>query len=230
MEITRPIFDRHVFGRTIDGRIIFQGFDFIVLPSIILPDSCRLSPTALNFLSKAIASASSPKNDWRKPIGRVNSRADNFTDAQNMKITDILRAEHTVFHHLFDHIESVAPKLKTLAEVKSLAALAEKVMAPHSRTEDELFIKPLEHCFEQIGQLETFHDEHEVIEKTFVAVGKAKQLKAAKELLLRAITASRKHFDKEERIVFPLAERVLKAKTLTELGTEWTKRRDAALS
>ena len=81
-----------------------------------------------------------------------------------MKITDILRAEHTVFHHLFDQIESVAPKLKTLAEVKSLATLAYKVMSPHSRTEDELFIEPLEHCFEQIGQLETFHDEHEIIE------------------------------------------------------------------
>ena len=66
--------------------------------------------------------------------------------------------------------------------------------------------------------------------KTFVAVGKARQLKVAKGLLLHAITASRKHFDKEERIVFPLAERVLKTKTLTELGTEWTKRRDAALS
>ena len=171
-----------------------------------------------------------PRNDWRKPIGGVNSKADNFTDTKDMKITDILRAEHSVFHHMFDQIESVAPKLKTLAEVKSLAALAEKVMSPHSRTEDELFIEPLEHCFEQIGQLETFHDEHEAIEKTFAAVGKAKQLKAAKQLLLSAMTASRKHFDKEERIVFPLAERVLKTKTLTELGAEWTKRRDAALS
>lgn len=147
-----------------------------------------------------------------------------------MKITDILRAEHTVFHHLFDHIEAVVPKLKTLAEVQSLATLADTVMSPHSHTEDELLTEPLEHCFEQIGQRETFHDEHEAIEKTFAAVHKARQLKAAKELLLRAITTSRKHFEKEERIVFPMAERVLKAKTLTELGTEWTKRREAALS
>ncbi len=154
---------------------------------------------------------------------------DIFTDVTKMKITDILRAEHTVFHHLFDHIESAAPNLKTVSEVKSLATLAEKVMAPHSQTEDELFIEPLEHCFEQIGQLETFHDEHKIIEKTFAAVGKARQLKVAKGLLLRAITASRKHFDKEERIVFPMAERVLKTKTLTELGAEWTKRRDAAV-
>jgi len=38
-----------------------------------------------------------------------------------------------------------------------------------------------------------------------------------------------KHFEKEERIVFPMAERILKAKTLTELGTEWMNRRNMAL-
>jgi len=146
-----------------------------------------------------------------------------------MKITDILRAEHTVFHHLFDHVETAAPRLKTLAEVKSLAVLVDKVMSPHSQTEDELFIEPLEHCFEQIGHRETFHQEHELIEETLGKVSKAKSLKEGKRLLLGVIAASRKHFEKEERIVFPLAERVLKAKTLTDLGHEWMKRRAAAL-
>ena len=89
-----------------------------------------------------------------------------------MKITDILRAEHTVFHHLFDHIETSAPRLKTLAEVKALALLVDKVMSPHSQTEDELFITPLEHCFEQIGHRETFHQEHELIETTLLKVRK----------------------------------------------------------
>jgi hemerythrin-like domain-containing protein len=146
-----------------------------------------------------------------------------------MKITDILRAEHTVFHHLFDHIEMTAPRLKTLAEVKSVAVLVDKVMAPHSQTEDELFIEPLEHCFEQIGQRETFHQEHELIEENLLKVRKARSLKDGKRLLLGVIGAARKHFEKEERIVFPLAERVLKMKTLTDLGAEWMRRREAAL-
>lgn len=146
-----------------------------------------------------------------------------------MKITDILRAEHTVFHHLFDHIETTVPRLRTLAEVKSLATLVDKVMAPHSKTEDDLFIEPLEHCFEQIGQRDTFHHEHELIEQTFAKVHKARDLATAKKLLVGAMTASRKHFDKEERIVFPMAERLLKAKTLTDLGSEWVKRRAVKL-
>jgi len=146
-----------------------------------------------------------------------------------MKITDILRAEHTVFHHLFDHIEASAPRLRTLAEVKLLALLVDKIMSPHSQTEDELFIEPLALCFEQIGQNETFHDEHKLIEATLAKVGKARTLKDGKRLLLGVIATSRKHFEKEERIVFPMAERVLKTKTLTDLGSEWMKRREAAL-
>jgi hemerythrin-like domain-containing protein len=148
---------------------------------------------------------------------------------QVMKITSILRAEHTVFHHLFDHIETTVPSLKTLAEVKSLATLVDKVMSAHAQTEDELFIKPLEHCFEQIGQSETFHQEHAMIEELLARVRDARSLAEAKRLLLSTIAASRKHFDKEERIVFPLAERVLKTNTLSDLADEWIRRREAAL-
>jgi len=143
-----------------------------------------------------------------------------------MKITDVLRAEHAVFHNLFDHIEVTVPKVKTLAEVKGLAVLVEKLHGPHSKTEDDLFIEPLEPYFDQLGQQETFHAEHEHIEATLTAVQKARTLKDSKKILLNAIAASRKHFDKEERIVFPLAERILKAKTLSELGEQWLNRRE----
>jgi hemerythrin-like domain-containing protein len=142
-----------------------------------------------------------------------------------MKITDVLRAEHAVFHDLFDHIETSVPHLKTLAEVKALAAVVEKVHAPHSQTEDDLFMEPLEPYFDQMGQQKTFHDEHEHIEAVLTAVQTARTLKAAKKTLLNAIAASRKHFDKEERIVFPMAERILKAKSLSDLGETWLRRR-----
>jgi hemerythrin-like domain-containing protein len=145
---------------------------------------------------------------------------------QTMKITDVLRAEHAVFHNLFDHIEVVVPQVKSLAEVKGLALLVEKLHAPHSKTEDDLFIEPLEPYFDQMGQKETFHAEHEHIEGALEKVQQARTLKDAKKILLNAIAASRKHFDKEERIVFPLAERILKAKTLSELGEEWLHRRE----
>jgi len=144
-----------------------------------------------------------------------------------MKITEALLAEHLVFHNMFDHIEATVPKLKTLAEVKSLAALMESVLKAHSDTEDELFIGPLEHCFEQIGQRDAFLEEHQEIDDNLRTLRQAKQLKQARQLLLAAVAYSRRHFDKEERIVFPMAERVLKPKTLSTLGAEWLRKRDA---
>jgi hemerythrin-like domain-containing protein len=142
-----------------------------------------------------------------------------------MKITEALLAEHLVFHSLFDHVEKAGPGLKTLAEIKATAALLESVLRAHSLTEDGMFIGPLEHCFEQIGQRETFHEEHDQIDLMLGQVGKARQAKKARALLLAVIGACRQHFDKEERIVFPMAERVLKSKTLNELGRVWMDQR-----
>ena len=142
-----------------------------------------------------------------------------------MKITEALFAEHLVFHNMFDHIEARAPRLKTLAEVKALAALMESLMKAHSDTEDELFIGPLEHCFEQLGQRDAFLEEHQEMDESLKNVQEARQFKKARQLLLSAVSYSRKHFDKEERIVFPLAERVLKNKTLKTLGHTWMEQR-----
>jgi hemerythrin-like domain-containing protein len=142
-----------------------------------------------------------------------------------MKITEALFSEHLVFHNMFDHLEATVPRLKTLAEVKSLASLMESLLKAHSDTEDELFIGPLEHCFEQMGQRDAFLYEHQEIDTSLKNVQEAKDLKKARQLLLSAVTYSRKHFDKEERIVFPLAERVLKNKTLTALCQTWMEQR-----
>jgi hypothetical protein len=142
-----------------------------------------------------------------------------------MKITEALLAEHLVFHNLFDHIEATAPRLRSLGEVKSLAALMEAMLKAHSDTEDELFIGPLDHCFEQIGQRDAFLEEHQEIDVSLRRVQETRRLKSARELLLSAVAYSRSHFDREERIVFPMAERVLKAKTLTALGQTWMEQR-----
>jgi hemerythrin-like domain-containing protein len=145
-----------------------------------------------------------------------------------MKITEALLAEHVVFHCIFDQIEQTLPRLGTTAEVRSLAGLLEAMLRTHTRVEDELLIEPLEHCFEQIGQRETFHEEHEQIDAGLVQSQRSRRMAEAKRLLLEAVLTCRKHFDKEERLVFPLAEEVLNQRTLTALGRRWREQRSAA--
>jgi len=142
-----------------------------------------------------------------------------------MKITEALLAEHVVFHSMFDHVEAIAPTLKTLAELKAVAAILESMLKVHADTEDALFLGPLEHCFEQIGQRDSFVEEHQEMDANLQLVEKAVRAKEALELLLSAVAHSRRHFDREERIVFPMAERVLNERTLNELGEAWMEQR-----
>jgi hemerythrin-like domain-containing protein len=146
-----------------------------------------------------------------------------------MKITEALLAEHVVFHNIFDYIERVLPNLKTLAEVKSLAELMESLLLAHGKAEEELVFAPLDHYLEQLGQCDTFEEEHQEIDASLLKVRSAKRLDEARRLLSVAVLASRKHFDHEERIAFPLAEKVMKRETLTELGKTWMKQREAKL-
>ena len=143
-----------------------------------------------------------------------------------MTITEALLAEHAVFHNLFDYAERAAPKLKAVGEIRSLARLMESLLTAHSRTEEELLVQPLEHCLEQIGQCEIFHQEHEEIDHNLKQAQMVKNLKQARLFLLAAVASSRNHFDKEERIVFPLAAKHLKARTLTGLWNTWKQQRN----
>lgn len=138
-----------------------------------------------------------------------------------MKITQALLAEHVVFHNLFDHIEKTAPRLRTLAEVRALSQLLGRLLDVHSKVEDLLLVEPLEPSLHQLGQHENFHSEHDEIDRNLASVQSAKEVVPARQSLLRAVAVARRHFDKEERIVFPLAEKILSPKTLLALGKRW---------
>lgn len=138
-----------------------------------------------------------------------------------MKITDALLAEHVVFHNLFDHLEKALPKAETVGEVRAMRDIMIAMLAAHSQVEHALLLDPLEHCIDHLGQSETFHHEHEEIDRLLEDVTDTDDLERARRRLLTAVLLSREHFDKEERLVFPLAEKHLSDKTLADLGLKW---------
>jgi hemerythrin-like domain-containing protein len=142
-----------------------------------------------------------------------------------MKITEALLAEHVVFHNLFDYVERTLPKTQTLAEVRAFSSLLETMLKIHSKVEDHLLLDPLEASFAQMGQADNFHEEHEEIEAGLGRVAKMRRVPEAKECLLKSVVLCRKHFDKEERIVFPMAEKQLSPKSLLFLGRRWEEQR-----
>ena len=105
----------------------------------------------------------------------------------------------------------------------------ESLLLAHGKAEEDLVFAPLDHCLEQIGQRDTFYEEHHEIDTSLLKVKVAKRLDEARLLLFVAVQASRKHFDHEECIVFPIAEKAMKRETLTALGKTWMKQRQIKL-
>lgn len=143
---------------------------------------------------------------------------------RDMKITEALVAEHTIFLSVFDQIERVLPSLTTPAEVGTMARIVEGLLEGHAKTETNLAYLALDHVLEHNGELKRMHQDHHEIDDRLRKVHTANTCAEARRLLKMAITASREHFQGEERSVFPLLEKAMHAETLTALGKTWMQR------
>ncbi len=146
-----------------------------------------------------------------------------------MKITDALIAEHRIYLTVFEQIERVLPSLTTPAELRTMAAIVEGVLSGHAARETNLAYLALDHVLADKEQLDRMHQEHTEIDSRLHKVASANTCAEGRRLLQAALASSREHFRLEERVIFPLLERVLKLETLVDLGKPWTERNLEAL-
>ncbi len=142
-----------------------------------------------------------------------------------MKITEALIAEHTAFSGVFGHIERMLPSLNTLAEVRSLANLVERMLRGHADSEVNLAYAALDQMLEHKGRLDRLNQEHDEIDARIERACEARTLPEARRLLTGVLAASRDHFKREEQSLFPLIEEHLQPGTLCELGEAWMEHR-----
>jgi len=143
-----------------------------------------------------------------------------------MKVTDALLGEHGVFYAQFDHIETTLWKESRPEVVRALAAMLAAALAPHARIEDELLFDPVSaEIGGATGPMAVMRLEHDAIEGLLDSVAGAEG-ERGRDLLLEAIRLARAHFEKEERIAFPLVERVLGEEMLRALSAEWASGRN----
>ncbi len=137
-------------------------------------------------------------------------------------ITQTLYLEHGVFRAVFDHVEGALPMAHSAREVKLLATVVERLLSGHAETENSLAYSALDHVLEEKGRLNRLHQDHREIDEHFRLVHRANGLSEARRLLKKALAATREHFRREEDIVFPFLERVLRAETQQSLGEAGT--------
>lgn len=136
-------------------------------------------------------------------------------------ITEALVMEHAIFGAVFDQFERVFPKQRTAQEVQWMATVAEGLLRGHAATETNLAYSALDHVLAEDGRLSRLHQDHHEIDEHFKRVHQAGDVKQAQRLLRQAFAATREHFRREEDIIFPFLERVLRPETLETLGRAW---------
>jgi len=124
-----------------------------------------------------------------------------------------------VFISVFDWIEQALPRLNTLEEAKMLGGLVEALLRDHGDVETNLAFVALDHAlYHHKGHLDRLHEDHDEIDDRLKQVQVATDLADARRLLKAALLASRQHFRREERTIFPLIEKVFQKETLAKLG------------
>jgi hemerythrin-like domain-containing protein len=137
-------------------------------------------------------------------------------------ITKILVMEHAVFCEVFDQIERVLAGSTSAPEVKALASVVEGLLHGHAETETELAYPALDHALADQGALDRLYQDHHEIDDQFKRIQRATDAAEARRLLKKALTATRNHFRREEKNVFPMLEKTLQPDTLRTLGQKWT--------
>lgn len=133
-------------------------------------------------------------------------------------ITNTLAVEHSAFLTVFNQIEQLLPRLARLDEVKMLAELVEGLLEEHGDKEENLAYVALDHVLEDRGLVTSLYQDHQEIDQRLARIKSATDLATARRLLEAVLAATRKHFQREEHLLFPLIEKTLRPETLAELG------------
>ncbi len=145
-----------------------------------------------------------------------------------MRITDALYGEHGALYLLMTASESAATD-SDLAALQSSARLFESVILAHAHLEDDGLFAALEEKMPGGGPVTAMRAEHQEIEGELAQVARSRGAQEARGHLEAAIAAARSHFQKEEVVLFPMAEQLLGDDELDRLGAAWAKSRGVAL-
>ena len=147
-----------------------------------------------------------------------------------MKLTDALLGEPGVFHVLFDLIQDMAGTDEAMARIRGAVTVLTAMVDSHATLEDRLLFTALEpHLGRDAVPLAQMRAEHEQMERRLEAIEEVDDVNAALARIEEALALARLHFQKEERVLFPMAERILGPVALSRLGEAWAESRRVKL-
>lgn len=146
-----------------------------------------------------------------------------------MLITDALLGEHAVLYSLFSRLEQSLAGSVNMDEIHVAVSLLEASLISHAQLENELLFSELESRMGPGGPVAVMRAEHDEIDHGLAAAVQATDSAAGARCLLDALNVARRHFAKEEQVLFGLARQVLGEASLSSLGAAWAERRKVAV-
>ena len=113
-------------------------------------------------------------------------------------------------------------------EVGQMAALLGGMLRTHDRLESELAFEPLDNALRRNRRLTPMPRDHKQLEERLGQVALASSWEEACHLMRVAMRASRARFDWEEHTLFPLLEKSLGRRALTDLGKAFQQRAESS--
>jgi hemerythrin-like domain-containing protein len=136
-------------------------------------------------------------------------------------IIQTLSMEHAAFCKVFEQVERVLSATHSTTEVQMLASVVEGLLAGHGEMETNLAYAALDHILADRGALKQLYQDHHEIDDHFKRIHLATDPAVALRLLKKALAATREHFRREEKTIFPMLAKTLQPDTLWILGGQW---------
>ncbi len=147
-----------------------------------------------------------------------------------MKVTDALLGEHAVIYELFDYLRDTILKSDDIRDLRGAVAVVERLLGSHARVEEDLLFPRIESHLGQDGPLALMRAEHRGIHDLLESAKGETDAAALKSTIGELLDLAHEHFQKEEVVLFPMAEQCLGEATLTELGDLWAASRKVTLN
>ena len=146
-----------------------------------------------------------------------------------MRLTDALRGEHGVFYAWFDQIETLLSEKAPVDVLRAQARALAGALVPHAELENTLLFAALEPKIGPMGPLAVMRHEHEEIEAGIGAAAEEQDATVLAQKLSASLALARDHFNKEEQVLYPMAEQQLDDGELVSLAREWATSRRVSL-
>lgn len=147
-----------------------------------------------------------------------------------MRLVDALLGEHGIIYVLIDKVDAIVSSATSMNDIQCATAILASVISAHSKVEDELLDPALELHMGKAGPLAEMRAEHDEIKLTLQQIEKIKEIGEAIDRVALLLDLIRSHFQKEEVVLFTLAQQLLPEQAQIQLGTTWAEARGITIS